>query len=161
MHPALLGPHAELFDAMGESVQPSCNPLEDPLAVELGALCAEDFDLLAWLVCSHHGKVRCAWASTPKDQEAGHGGIHGIVTGERLPRFVLPDGTGAQHEVPPLELSLSAAAIGIGARYGASWSERVAGLLERHGPFTLAFLECTLRAADWRASGLETEDAIV
>jgi hypothetical protein len=44
------------------------------------------------------------------------------------------------------------ARIGLSLRTGASWSERVAGLLQSHGPFTLAYLEALLRAADIRAS---------
>jgi CRISPR-associated endonuclease/helicase Cas3 len=44
--------------------------------------------------------------------------------------------------------------LGLGARYGASWGERVCNLLDRHGPFKLAYLEALLRAADVRASAL-------
>ena len=39
-----------------------------------------------------------------------------------------------------------------------SWRERCLGLLDRHGPTTLAFLESILRAADVRASRLKTND---
>ena len=53
-------------------------------------------------------------------------------------------------------LSLVPAAMGLTAEYGPSWGERVARLLERHGPFTLAYLEAIFRVADWRASQLET-----
>jgi CRISPR-associated endonuclease/helicase Cas3 len=34
-----------------------------------------------------------------------------------------------------------------------SWTGTVAGLLDRYGPFTLAYLETVVRVADWRASG--------
>lgn len=33
-----------------------------------------------------------------------------------------------------------------------SWSERVARLRDRLGPFRLAYLETLVRVADWRAS---------
>lgn len=90
----------------------------------------------------------------------GHGGIHGICEGDPLPAFALTDAAGTVLEVPALSLSLSGAELGIGNRYGASWAERVAKLVSRHGPFRLAFLEAVLRIADWRASRLDTEDPL-
>jgi len=157
-HAALLGPHVELFAATSTTTDSSGPPLDHPLAAELASLSAGEFDLVAWLVCTHHGKVRCAWTTTPRDQEAGHGGIHGVCQGDALPVVTLPTAEGARVEVPAMTLSLAPAALGVGARYGASWGERVAGLLARHGPFELAFLEAVLRVADWRASALPTED---
>ena len=112
---------------------------------------AESFDLLAWLVCTHHGKVRCVWTSTPHDQEKGHGGIHGVCEGDSLPLLELASARGSG-TLPALELSLAAAEMGLGPKYGASWGERVTGLLRRHGPFRLAYLEALLRAADVWAS---------
>ena len=53
---------------------------------------------------------------------------------------------------------LDLSALGMGARYGQPWVERVAGLRDRFGPFALAFLEALLRAADVRASQLTTAD---
>ena len=46
--------------------------------------------------------------------------------------------------------------MGLGRLYGASWTERVNRLRERHCPFKLAYLEALLRAADARASRLAT-----
>ena len=160
MHPALLGPHIELFELTGVSLDLPNTLIEHPLANEIASLSAVDFDLLAWLVCSHHGKVRCTWTSTPRDQDSRHGGIHGVCEGDTLPAFELLDGAGKMSEVPPMKLSLTGAAMGLGPRYGASWGERVAGLLATHGPFTLAFLEAVLRTADVRASILATEDPL-
>lgn len=34
-----------------------------------------------------------------------------------------------------------------------SWTGTVRGLLDKYGPFTLAYLETVVRIADWRASG--------
>lgn len=158
-HPALLGPHRALFDAVGTPVTISESGLIHPLAREIAELSGADFDLLAWLVCSHHGKVRCVWTSTPHDQKMGHGGIHGVCEGDELPAFSLGASDGSLvDEVPALTLSLAAASMGIGTRYGASWAERVGGLLARFGPFTLTFLEAVLRVADVRASRLATEE---
>lgn len=83
-----------------------------------------------------------------------------MCEGDTLPAFELLDGAGKMSEVPPMKLSLTGAAMGLGPRYGASWGERVAGLLATHGPFTLAFLEAVLRTADVRASILATEDPL-
>jgi CRISPR-associated endonuclease/helicase Cas3 len=159
-HAALLGPHRELLAAIGTEPQLPRAPVEHVLGDEIAALSAEDFDLLAWLVCTHHGKVRCVWTSTPHDQEKRHGGIHGVCDGDVLSAFALTDANGAVVEVPSLTLSLAVAEMGLGARYGASWAERVAGLRMRHGSFTLAFLEAVLRVADWRASMLPSTDPL-
>lgn len=157
-HPALLGPHRALLDALGVAPAPAGEPLTSPLLDELASLSAADFDLLAWLVCSHHGKVRAIWTSTPRDQEARHGGIHGVCEGDELPGFDLVDAAGAPSPLPALSLSLSGAEMGLGPRYGASWGERVAGLTARLGPFALTYLEALLRVADVRASRRNTED---
>lgn len=160
MHPALLGQHRSLFEAIGVPIELSESRLEHPLAHELAELSGSEFDLLAWLVCTHHGKVRCVWTSTRHDQQKGHGGIHGVCDGDELPAFTLGDADGTSIEVPALQLSLAAAAMGVGARYGASWGERVAGLRALFGPFTLTFLEAVLRVADVRASRLPTRDPL-
>lgn len=159
-HPALLGPHRELLALAGFAPDIPGVRIDHPLAGEIASLSAEDFDLLAWLVCTHHGKVRCTWTSTPRDQEKRHGGIHGVCEGDALPAFALTDAGGRTSEVPGVELSLSAAAMGVGARYGASWADRVARLVARQGPFTLTYLEAVLRVADVRASMLSTEDPL-
>lgn len=159
-HPALLGPHRELLELTAVAPDVPATTVEHPLARQIASLSASDFDLLAWLVCSHHGKVRCSWTSTPRDQDSHHGGIHGVCEGDTLPAFALGDGAGQLLDVPAMELSLSSASMGVGPRYGASWGERVADLVARHGPFVLAYLEAVLRTADVRASKLATADPL-
>lgn len=110
----------------------------------------EDFDLLLYLVAAHHGKVRARLTAAPADQEhpvAKAGDrmpIRGVMEGDHVP--------GAPLGLPDAILSLDPASIGFSPKTGASWTERVLGLLQTFGPFRLAFLETLLRAADCRAS---------
>lgn len=110
----------------------------------------EDFDLLLYLVAAHHGKVRAHLAAAPSDQD------HPVVkTGAGMPIRGVMDGDvvpGSAFELPDATLSLDLAAIGFSPQTGASWTERVLGLLEKFGPFRLALLETFLRAADCRTS---------
>ena len=161
-HPWLLGGHLELFALTNTTVDvvADAERLDShPLADELIGLTSDQLDLVAYLVCAHHGKVRGRWASTPQDIEAEHGGINGVVGGDSTPAVSLPDAAGAAVEIPALVLSLAPSSLGVGSRYGASWTDRTSRLLERVGPFTLAYLETLLRVADWRASSLPAEES--
>lgn len=162
-HPALLGPWAEVFQALGRSEASSeVIPAPSPMVQRVLNCSAEDFDLLLYLVASHHGKVRVALHAAPDDQEYrdrdGRGlPIRGIREGDCLPSVVLFPGEPA---LPEMILTLSPAAIGLSEQTGISWRERCSGVIERYGPTTLAFLEAVLRAADVRASRLETNDPL-
>lgn len=164
-HPALLGPWREWFDAMKEAnVDASSSPNDlvgdddavEPTAIELEILdlSAEDFDLLAYLVCAHHGKVRVAWHASPADQKANDSRLRlrGVREGDVLPPLLLTAANGEFHQLPATALDLSPSEAGLSPRTGRSWTERVLKLVERFGPFTLAWLEALLRAADQRAS---------
>ncbi len=168
LHDALLGTFGELIDVgVLEPVQletgATCNLLN-----ELAALSAGEFNLVAYLVCAHHGKVRCSWQSTPHDQEyvTKHGAdnvapIRGVHPGDLLPAVSLFDRNGTIDLLPSFELSLDAASLGLSSRYGQSWQERVLELRERLGDIELAFLETLLRVADIRASKLTTSDSLL
>lgn len=159
-HPALLGPWAEILGA------PPAPRSGAPTAAEREILSLSDpsqFDLVAYLVASHHGKVRASLHAAPVDQEYrardGRGPpIRGVREGDRLPPTRL-DAAGPA--LPGLELTLEPAAMGLSPRTGRSWGERVSGLLSAEGPFVLAFLEACLRAADVRASRLATGDPLL
>ncbi|MBX3199286.1 MAG: DEAD/DEAH box helicase [Labilithrix sp.] len=139
----------------------------DVLGPELAALTADEFDLVAYLVCTHHGKIRCTWASQPLDQ-AGElptvdqasqpPNTFGVRHGDPLPEIELATRDGGYAILPALELSLEPAEMGLGERYGRSWTDRVARLRSTYGPFTLAYLEALLRSADWSASRRETPE---
>ncbi len=162
-HPAILGDARELLAAVGIVAEEPAESERLPdvaLTRELVALSAEEVDLVAWLVATHHGKVRVSWTSTPLDQDRGHGGIAGVCDGDEIPPFEIAAADGARVELPPIRVSLALAEMGIDARYGASWADRVTHLIDRHGPTNLAWLEALLRAADWRASQLASEDCL-
>ena len=159
-HQALLGPWRELFaatrdaDALGDSTQGVNDAKPTAIEQEILDLTADDFDLLAYLVCAHHGKVRMAWHASSADQNAEDHGlrIRGVRDGDILPPLPLASADGGTFQLPATLLDLSPSGAGLSPRTGRSWTERVLNLLERFGPFTLAWLETLLRAADQRAS---------
>lgn len=163
-HPALLGPWEEVLDSLGglpAFSEPSAPP--SPLIERLLDTAPETFDLVAYLVATHHGKVRVGLHAAPKDQEYrdpdGCGlPIRGVREGDQLPSVELIPG---EPPLPEVTLTLSPAAIGLSRRTGVSWRERCIGLMNRHGPAVLAFLEAILRAADVRASRLKTNDPVL
>jgi CRISPR-associated endonuclease/helicase Cas3 len=107
--------------------------------------------LCVYLVASHHGRIRTALRSMPKEQA---GFIFGVSDGEQLPAVRIGDIT-----VPGAELNPSKyTGAGLGADGTVPWHERAQALLEEHGPFTLALLETLVRFADWRASAEPTDE---
>jgi CRISPR-associated endonuclease/helicase Cas3 len=69
-HEALLGPYSKLIElGVLTPMAPGDAGLPCPLADELEELDAARFDLLVWLICAHHGKVRGSWQATPQDQD--------------------------------------------------------------------------------------------
>jgi CRISPR-associated endonuclease/helicase Cas3 len=165
-HPALLGPWSEVLAKLGKLPAPSeASPVRSPLIQRLIDCSAEVFDLVAYLVASHHGKVRVGLHAAPKDQDyriklGDNNGlpIRGIREGDRLPAVVLIP---SEPPVPEVTITLSPAAVGLSCRTGMSWRERCIGLSDRHGPAALAFLEAIVRAADVRASRLKTNDPVL
>ena len=135
---------------------------DDPLVEELAELCPDEFDLLLYLVAAHHGKVRMSMRSSPDDSRddvpdpcpVDSRQARGVRDGDNLPKCRIPaSDLGADGLVAPeVTLVLDPMELGLSARYGASWRERMQLLLERLGPFRLAYLEGLLRAADCRAS---------
>lgn len=160
-HPALLGEGAEALETLRMPLPPAVPTApSSPLIERLLKCDRETFDLLAYLIASHHGKVRVGLHAAPKDQEYRDRDkrglpIRGVREGDRLPAVALVP---QEPPLPEVVLSLSPASIGLSRQTGPSWRERCIGLLDRHGPTALAFLEAILRAADVRASRLKTND---
>jgi len=155
-HPALLGPWRDFLAAAGmEPVIPlPSSELPTPIEQEVLALSAEHFNLLLYLVCAHHGKVRLTWHACPADQKATDTvlRIRGIRDGEVLPPLPLFTADGSTARFPESRLDLLPAAAGLNPRTGPGWTERVLSLLATYGPFGLAWHEAIMRAADQRVS---------
>jgi CRISPR-associated endonuclease/helicase Cas3 len=160
-HPALLGPWSDAFATVGYPARPpQAAPDRTPVIQQVLDCSAEMFNLLVYLVASHHGKVRAALHAAPKDQEYrdrdGRGlPIRGVRDGDRLPSVAVDRGGSL---APEVSLTLQPSAIGLSTRTGSSWRERCLALLNRFGPAGLAYLESLLRAADVRGSRLRTND---
>lgn len=160
-HNALLGPWVDTLAAMQQPLPERVPPQSPPPLIERLLQCrAEEFNLVAYLVASHHGKVRVGLHAAPRDQDYrdrdGRGlPIRGIREGDRLPSVVMVPG---EPPIPEVTLTLSPATVGLSCRTGVSWRERCIELMERHGPAALAFLEAIVRAADVRASRWTTND---
>ena len=140
---------------------------DDPLTKELAALTGDEIDLLVYLVAAHHGKVRMSLRSSPDDDrtdvpdpcpsEARQ--ARGVRDGDIVPACQIPNNALGKtgFVAPEVTLSLDMIELGLSKRYGPSWRERMQILLERLGPFRLAYLEALLRAADCRASMEENQ----
>ena len=118
----------------------------------LSGLLAEspDPDLTRYLVVAHHGKLRV------QVRDPG-GDLAVLPDGEASADKILGLEQGATTNIPAM-LGQPAATLTVdldqfllgGER---SWTRTVLGLRDRYGPFVLAYLECIVRIADWRASG--------
>ena len=73
-HPALLGPWLDAFAKMGRPVEPpQPASLPTPTIQHILACSAEQFDLLVYLIASHHGKVRLALHAARRIRITGTG----------------------------------------------------------------------------------------
>lgn len=164
-HPALLGPWREFLSLAGFELEEYQIPELPPSAIEeeVIELDVHSFNLLAYLVCAHHGKVRSVWHSCPADQDSGdmRPRIHGICDGDQLPPIMLYTANQTISELSHSNMMLATAAAGLNPRTGQSWTERVLALLKVYAPFELAWLEAILRAADQRVSAGSASDPLL
>ncbi|HOU93336.1 MAG TPA: CRISPR-associated endonuclease Cas3'', partial [Polyangiaceae bacterium] len=127
-HAALLGPWlgSPLIDEAARARAVPTRAAAAAAAAErrLLALSADDFDLCAYLVSAHHGKVRVSWHASPSDQVSslrdGAITIRGVRSGDVLPSIRL----NGEDMLPELTLDLAPAALGLSVTTGASFTER-------------------------------------
>jgi CRISPR-associated endonuclease/helicase Cas3 len=100
-------------------------------------------DLVAYLIMSHHGKVRLL--PEPWDEERMND-ANGVRPGDSVPSDGLK---GLATVAEPVRCDPAKL---IATKSWSSWQQRVVRLLDEHGHFELAYLEALLRVADWRAS---------
>lgn len=114
-------------------------------------------NLVAWLVATHHGKIRLSIRSLPEETqptEASKRFARGVHDGDPLEAVNLSGGIIS----PSLTLSLEPMELGLCIEPPfegkPSWTERMLTLrdAEHIGPLRLAYWESLLRAADERAS---------
>lgn len=99
-----------------------------------------DDDLAAFLILAHHGKVRLLPEAWDEDDPVD---LCGVRDGDAIPAVALPVGSG------PIVLDTNTV---FPSRQHRGWQGRVRQLVEKHGPFLVAYLEGLVRVADWRAS---------
>lgn len=98
---------------------------------------SREADLAAYLIAAHHGKVRLSLRALPKEAPATDGRrfARGVWEGDVLPTVDLDKGMTS----PASTLVLSIMDLGRDDVTGASWTERTRALLDRYGPFRLAW----------------------
>jgi CRISPR-associated endonuclease/helicase Cas3 len=151
-HPSLLG----AWEEFGKEKQ-SSSQTPTLLEQEVLQLSPGDFDLGVYLICSHHGKLRCRLHASVQDHERGF--IRGVADTDRLPAVSIQSSSGTE-TLPSLNLTLEPSYLGLSSQTGRSWTERIDSLREQWGPFALAYLEALVRAADVRASKRKDQDFI-
>ena len=117
----------------------------------------EQRDLAAYLAMSHHGKVRLRLQPLARgaDEIPSKDFLLGfdMKSAETLDAVDL--GEGFECSETRVDVSPAARMGSEGGGDGRSWQDRALEVLERRGPFSLAFLEAITRAADHRASARE------
>ena len=151
-----------LAKTVGKNVRHARAFFRHELASALAFLDHEDWsrdaDLVAYLIAAHHGKVRMNLRALPREraptgERAGARFARGVWEGDELPGVEL----GAGECWAGGALTLSVTELGWDEATRESWTERTRDLLERFGPFRLAWMETIVRLADWRASAKERE----
>lgn len=140
----------ELASALGVLIKNSGFPIAAPALR----------DLAAYLIATHHGRVRLSIRSMPEEWipfrpenlDRDPRFARGVWDRDVLPTVDLGGGV-TSHEVQlslePMELGLCEEEPFIGQP---SWAERALNLRDNLGPFHLAYLETLIRAADARGS---------
>ncbi|HEX5469560.1 MAG TPA: CRISPR-associated helicase Cas3' [Gaiellaceae bacterium] len=108
--------------------------------------------LVAYLIASHHGRVRLGARSLPGEQPwpgDDRAFMLGCWEGDELPDVDLGGGAA----LPACRLDLSP--LDLGSDEGETFTDMALDVLARLGPYRLSFLEAILRTADQRRSAEE------
>ena len=112
-------------------------------------------DLVAYLIMSHHGKIRLSMRNITNAQFKGR---EQYLLGIKSGGDIVPAFSGRIVSTKETKIDImSLAEIGQGAQSGPSWTDRALGLRDKYRPFRLAYLETLIRAADGLASQKEEE----
>ena len=149
-----------LYPESNAKREPETALLENSILKQLAGLDASRLNLLLYLLCAHHGKIRVTWHASADDLQATDGRLRGICKQDTVAETKLWSGKG-YCTLPASQMDLSPAELGFGRRFGSGWTERVLDLLDAHGPCALAYHEAVLRAADQRASAMSVEDPLL
>ena len=112
-------------------------------------------NLIAYLIMSHHGKVRLSLRNHYKSNQADQDEKR--LLGFKLQGDVLPEFSCGDVSIKKTDIDMSLASIGQDKSGNSSWTELAVTLRNRYGPFRLAYLETVIRKADWLASAKESE----
>jgi CRISPR-associated endonuclease/helicase Cas3 len=126
------------------------------LASALAMLQVGDSDLAAYVAAAHHGKVRVNIRSMPGEAQDNKTAVR-VARGVREDDFLFEIDMENGWRAARQQLTLAPTELGLSEDGDVTWSERVLTLLEREGPFRLAYLEMLVRAADERASANASE----
>ena len=110
--------------------------------------------LTAYLIAAHHGKVRVSIRSLPTERTPPRADLlyaRGVWQDDTLPEVKLGDGS----VMPEISLNLRPIQLGVNEQWAMSWTTMALAVLDKFGPFKLAYLETLVRIADWRASAKE------
>ena len=172
LHPALLGPWSEWFDAIARDTcgprvtTVQCGRRRSPRPANRRYWISTPTTSTCSRISSAPTTERYEWPGTQarpiRRRMIALLRVRGVREGDTLPPLLAVYRRMARfHRLPATALDLSPSAAGLSPRTGRSWTERVLDLVERLGPFTLAWLEALLRAADQRASSLTIADRLL